>query len=119
MKEPGPPPMTPRRRRRPSRAMVVLMNAPPSDFLDVEPAPFARRADDAVDDALDLPSLAEIGREGGAAGQRLDQRPHLDRLDVVESELVAGRRHELLEVAVGRPGEDLLEALAIGLLPGD
>ena len=56
----------------------------------------AARGADGVDDALDLPRLVKIGTWRRILGDQADdQVAHLDDLEVVETQLVAGRETEV------------------------
>src|SRR4051794_20496885 len=77
---------------------------------DSEPGPLGRGADRGIDDCLDLPGLAQVRALVRAACDRSKEIRDLDRLQVVETELVARRHAEQAIRRMLRAGLDALEA---------
>lgn len=76
----------------------------------VHPFPLARRSRHAVDDAFDLETFGEVDEALFPAGDAIEEMFGLDDLELVEAELMAGRRGELAIGRMDRPGEDGAEA---------
>ena len=89
-----------------------------SPWSDLFPGAFAARGVDRLDQRLDAQARAEVERLQPAACERVEKARDLDRLQVVEAELVAGRD---AEEAVGRmvgTGLDAAKTLAAAPVRG-
>ena len=80
-------------------------------MLDGEPPPFARRPLDRVHHGLNAQAVAEVEQLGRQARHGVDEARHLDRLQVVEAELVACAWAEAAVGRVIRRGFDAAEAV--------